>query len=195
MDNERLPEIDNLHNDEKFRDLGNQQGVTMGEALFVSALLADPLMCKNKAAFDAGYKSPTAAYTLLKKDRVLKAIEKGINERIARTLITQDRIVNELEKMGFADVKEILNVKNGVIEIKNMDSIANSASIESIKQETYYDKGIGQEVTRTEIKMHSKLQALKMLGEHLGMFTKKLEVKGLTGEVPALVVNINKNGT
>lgn len=190
----RLPDIEK---DDYYANLcgsGNKDELSVREAIFVSELLAHPDMSRTEAARKAGFKGKNVAQNLVKKARVRNAIERGIKERITRTLITQDKLVCELAKIGFSDISEILEVNpaTGAVRVKSLDEIKDCAFIESIKQDTYFDKGEGEEVKSLEIKLHSKLQALKQLADHLGFITKKLEVKGkIEGEVPALNVFIN----
>ena len=82
-----------------------------------------------------------------------------------RTEITQDKVVQELAAIAFADIADYVQVKDHglpMVEITPTGDIPVSkrAAIASIKQG---NNGI-------EVKLHNKLDALDKLGRHLGMF-------------------------
>ena len=83
-----------------------------------------------------------------------------------RTEITQDKVVQELAAIAFADIADYVQVKDHgglpMVEITPTGDIPMSkrAAIASIKQG---NNGI-------EVKLHNKLDALDKLGRHLGMF-------------------------
>jgi len=82
--------------------------------------------------------------------------------------VTQDKVVNELANIAFADISSFLKVENNQVEVFDTDSIQHEmlAAIAEIKEGNY---GIS-------IKLHDKLKALELLGRHLGMFKDKVEV-------------------
>lgn len=59
----------------------------------------------TQAAIRAGYSEKTAeqmGYQLLQKTSVQEHLQKRLSDRSERTAITQDRVLNELAKVGFA---------------------------------------------------------------------------------------------
>lgn len=83
-----------------------------------------------------------------------------------RTEVTQDKVVQELAAIAFADIADYVQVKEynnlSIVEITPTKDIPTNkrAAIASIKQG---NNGI-------ELKLHNKLDALDKLGRHLGMF-------------------------
>ena len=99
-----------------------------------------------------------------------------------RTEITQDKVVQELAAIAFADIADYVQVKDHgglpMVEITPTGDIPVSkrAAIASIKQG---NNGI-------EVKLHNKLDALDKLGRHLGMFKDKAE-EDQNGQIEALL--------
>jgi phage terminase small subunit len=125
----------------------------------------------TQAAIRAGYTSKyanTNANKLLQNTALAEYIQGLMDERSRRTLVTQDKVVNELANIAFADISSFLKVKNNQVEVFDTDSIQHEmlAAIAEIKEGNY---GIS-------IKLHDKLKALELLGRHLGMFKDKVEV-------------------
>ena len=93
--------------------------LTEKQELFVQEYLID--LNATQAAIRAGYKEDNA-YSMgaenLKKPQIAERIEEVMNERAARTDITQDRILNELAKIGFAE-----NGRIGDAIVKTADKI------------------------------------------------------------------------
>ena len=98
-----------------------------------------------------------------------------------RTEITQDKVVQELAAIAFADIADYVQVKDHgglpMVEITPRGDIPVSkrAAIASIKQG---NNGI-------EVKLHNKLDALDKLGRHLGMFKDRQEEQD--GQMEALL--------
>jgi phage terminase small subunit len=125
----------------------------------------------TQAAIRAGYTSKyanTNANKLLQNTTLAEYIQGLMDERSRRTLVTQDKVVNELANIAFADISSFLKVENNQVEVFDTDSIQHEmlAAIAEIKEGNY---GIS-------IKLHDKLKALELLGRHLGMFKDKVEV-------------------
>ena len=146
----------------------------------------------TQAAIRAGYTSKyanTNANKLLQNTTLAEYIQGLMDERSRRTLVTQDKVVNELANIAFADISSFLKVKNNQVEVFDTDSIQHEmlAAIAEVKESNY---GIS-------IKLHDKLKALELLGRHLGMFKDKVEVtadvnnpfEGLTTEELKALIN------
>ena len=125
----------------------------------------------TQAAIRAGYTSKyanTNANKLLQNTTLAEYIQGLMDERSRRTLVTQDKVVNELANIAFADISSFLKVKNNQVEVFDTDSIQHEmlAAIAEIKEGNY----------EISIKLHDKLKALELLGRHLGMFKDTVEV-------------------
>lgn len=140
---------------------------------FVEEYLLD--LNATQACIRAGYsinRASEIAYQLLQKTTVQDAISSAMAERSRRTGINQDRIVQELARIAFVKITDVVD-SNG--EIKRNASDDDLACIESYKVKDS-DSVNGSSCER-EIKFASKLKALELLGKHLGMWNDKLNVE------------------
>ena len=140
---------------------------------FVEEYLLD--LNATQACIRAGYSSKRASeigYQLLQKTTVSEAISEALAERSRRTGINQDRVIQELARIAFVKITDVIDA-NG--EIKRNDSDDDLACIESYKVED--SDSINGSSSKREVKLASKLKALELLGKHLGMFTDKVDVE------------------
>lgn len=149
--------------------------LTKKQKLFVEEYLID--LNATQAAIRAGY-SPDTAYAIgsenLRKPEIRACIDKAMAERSRRTGINQDRVLLELAKIGFANIRDVVDPETAKIlpNAKQEDL----ACIQSIKIKP------NEWGTEREIKMYDKKAALVDIGRHLGMFKDKVEVSGLEKE-------------
>ena len=143
---------------------------------FVEEYLID--LNATQAAIRAGYSPKTAtaiASENLAKPNISAAIACAMAERSKRTGITQDRVLEELAKVAFIKLTDIVD-DTGKIKADATDE--DRACIESIKyKRTDTDTGYSEE---REVKASPKLKALELIGRHLGMFeslSSKLQLK------------------
>lgn len=133
---------------------------------FVDEYLID--LNATQAAIRAGYSPRTAtaiASENLAKPSISDAIACAMAERSKRTGITQDRVLQELAKVAFIKLTDIVD-DTGKIKANATDE--DKACIESIKyKKTDTDTGFSEE---REVKASPKLKALELIGRHLGMF-------------------------
>lgn len=88
---------------------GGGEGValTVKQERFVEEYLVD--LNATQAAIRAGYSSKTAeqmGYQLLQKTSVQKALQEAIEERSKRTGITQEKVIEEIGKIAFAEAHD-----------------------------------------------------------------------------------------
>lgn len=130
-----------------------------------------------KAAYPKVKKDETArtnSSRMLTNANVVAYVEKRMKDREKRTEITQDMVLKELAKIGFADVTDFVTIENKgilrVVQVKTTDEMPGDkmGAIAGIKEGA---NGI-------EIKLNDKGKALELIGRHLGMFKDKLEVSG-----------------
>ena len=128
------------------------------------------------------------AYPKVKKDETAKAaasrmltnvnvasyVEKRMKDREKRTEITQDMVLKELAKIGFADVTDFVTIEDKgtykAVQVKTTDEMPGD-KLGAIA-------GIKEGANGIEIKLNDKGKALELIGRHLGMFKDKLEVSG-----------------
>ena len=139
---------------------------------FVQEYLVD--LNATQAAIRAGY-SPKAANNagprLLVNARVQAAIQQAMSRRERRTEITADRVLNELAKIAFSDLRDFVEFGPGRTKIKSSDQVDGAVLAE-----------VSDTAAGTSVKLHSKMKALELLGKHLGLAApEKHELSGPDG--------------
>ena len=105
-------------------------------------------------------------------------ISEKIKEREKRTDVTQDRVIEELSKIAFLDIRK-LYTENG--QLKNIADIDDdtAGAISSLETLEEYD-GYGDDREKVgdtqKVKLLDKTKALELLGRHLGIFNDKLDL-------------------
>lgn len=143
--------------------------MTEKQKRFVEEYLID--LNATQAAIRAGYSSKNAdkiGHELLGKTRVSEAISKAMAERSRRTGINQDRVLQELARIGFAKITDV--VDPDIAKIKADASEDDLACIQSIKIKP------NEFGTEREVKLYDKKSALVDIGKHLGMFKERVEL-------------------
>lgn len=150
------------------------------QARFVEEYLID--LNATQAAIRAGYSEKTAksqGQRLLTNVDVAAAISKAQEKRSVRTGITQDRVLAELAKIGFSDIRKAVRWGRNPGDTTSENADPNGLGIypvSLIPSEEMDDATAGavSEVSLTQtgvkIKMHDKRAALVDIGKHLGMF-------------------------
>lgn len=158
--------------------------LTPKQSAFVQEYLID--LNATQAAIRAGYSEDTArsiGNENLTKPNIAAAIEEAQQERLKRTHISQDRVLKELARLSFSDLRNVLTPGGSLIDPQDWDDDT-AAAISSIEVVTVAgDKGKDEDgntvVERThKIKVWDKNSALEKLGKHMKMFTDKTEVVG-----------------
>lgn len=145
------------------------------QKLFVLEYLKD--FNATQAAIRAGYSKKTAAAIAsenLRKLYIKEAVEQKAGEIMEEKQETLLQIRRELERIGFADIKEFIDFKKGNIKL-NIDNESDTRPIESVQIDNTLVAGTGKKgkaqlLNQTvRFKMHSKLKALEQLGQLLGI--------------------------
>jgi len=150
---------------------------------FVDEYLID--LNATQAAIRSGYSKKSAGiggFDLLKNPNVAAAIEARMKARAKRADINQDRVLLELARIGFSDIRRVIKWGPNGATLKQSSEITedDAAAISEISQTAH---GI-------KIKFHSKPAALQLLGQHLGTFK---DGNGSEDEAPlpvSVVVNV-----
>ena len=131
----------------------------------------------QQAAIRAGYSVKSAkeiASEMLTKPNIQAALGKKQAEQSKRLGISADRVMNELAKIGFANITDLANVNTAKVNLAA--SRDDTAAIQSVRVKTIPTND-GKIVER-EIKTHDKIKALENIGRRLGMWNDKLSVDG-----------------
>ena len=165
-----------------------QDELTDKQLKFIEEYLID--LNGTQAAIRAGYSETTArqiASDNLAKPYIQEAITVAMMELSERTRITQERVVNELALIAFADMRHYADIEEGGgVTLRSFDKMPIGASrvISKIKERRKIvsdAEGAGKEVvfdSQLEFGHHDKVRALELLGRHLGMFNDKLKLQG-----------------
>lgn len=149
--------------------------MTKKQKLFVEEYLID--LNATQAAIRAGYSTDSAkeiGCENLTKPNIREAIDKAMAERSRRTGISQDRVLQELAKIGFAKITDVVDPETAKI-LQNAKE-EDLACIQSIKIKP------NEWGTEREVKLYDKKGALVDIGKHLGMFKENVNLNVETSE-------------
>ena len=137
--------------------------LTARQARFVAEYLID--LNATQAAIRAGYSKRTSeqqGFQLLKKTSVAEAIQAAQANRANRTQISQDRVLTELARIGFSDLRKAVSWVGDTVQLTDSSTLDDDTAL-ALSEVSQGPNGI-------KIKMHDKLAALDKLARHLGMF-------------------------
>ncbi len=156
------------------------------QARFVQEYLKD--LNGSQACLRAGYKtqSPSVrASQLLALDKVKAAVQKGMEARTKRNLVDQDWVIKRLLQIAGTDMTELASWNESGVRFKDSGELSDAAraSVQQIEQ-VMNEHGGG-----LKIKQYDRMAALKLLGQHLGMFKEQLEVNATVTARPAEAID------
>jgi phage terminase small subunit len=140
----------------------------------------------NAAAVRAGYSPRTArqaAAQNMTRPEVTAYLQQLLDERSKRTQITADRVITEVARLGFSDLRKLFKEDGAMLPVNEWpDDMA--AAVASVEVEELFEGG-GEDrrqigFTR-KLKLWDKGKALEMLGRHLKLFVDRLEHTGPNG--------------
>ena len=158
-------------------------GLTARQRVFVSEYLVD--MNGTAAAIRAGYSSDSAevqAHWLLSNAKVRSAVDAAMAYREKRTLITQDRVLNETALLAFSDVTNYVIGDDGQVSLAPHAPKGAQRAISTIKKRITTTKD-GDVVREVELKLWDKVKPLHMAGQHVNLFTEKMDEERVNREV------------
>lgn len=163
--------------------------LTPKQRMFVREYIVD--LNATQAAIRAGYSERTAneqASRLLANVNVGAAVTAAMNARSRRTQITADRVLKELAKIGFADIRKAVSWdRSAATEAEGEGSSAKTtvANVQLVASADIDDDTAAAiaEISQNangglRLKLHDKRAALVDIGKHLGMFTERVQLTG-----------------
>jgi phage terminase small subunit len=148
------------------------------ERRFVEEYLVD--LSAKQAAIRAGLgKTPKSASEIASRMRRKQSVAAAISALLAeRGGATGSRIIEELGKLAFADVTDIVKVKDGRVIVTDTDQLSpdQRASIAEISET------VGGGGRTVKVRMHDKISALDRLARCLSLYKERVEVSGPHGE-------------
>ena len=133
----------------------------------------------TQSAIRAGYSEKTAGsqgQRLLQNVEIQTAINALNSKRSAKTGITAERVLSELGKIAFSDLKSYLSFDENGVKFKDSEEVDGTVISEVSSQETVTTRNTGDEDSETtkkihlKMKLHDKMKALELLGKHLSIF-------------------------
>lgn len=179
------------------------QELTGQQKLFVHEYMTD--LNATQAAIRAGYAESVASTTaakLMHKPHIRAAIQKRMDKRSLKTDITAERVLQELAKIGFADIKDFLRYGTEKTVIDHSDDgqpifgykqIVETKPSDEIDGTLVNEVSVGKDGT-FKFKMHDKKTALELLGKHLKLFTDRQEITGADGGPLQIISAIPRPG-
>ena len=121
----------------------------------------------------AGFAAETSkqeGWRLLQRDDVQTYLSNLRSVLSEKTGITQQRVLNEIARIAFADIRNYYTGDNNLKSICDLED-DEAAALASVKSNELYagDVTIGN---AKEIKLHDKLAGLEKLARHLGLYEK-----------------------
>lgn len=137
------------------------------------------------AARRAGYSEASAASRasrLLKQAEVADAIENAKAERSARTKLSGDRVLEELARIGFCDVRRLFAPDGRVLPLTSLDDDI-AACVSSLEVNEKPPRAGAEKGERIyKVRLWDKRLALVDLAKHLGLFKERAEESGAESE-------------
>jgi hypothetical protein len=101
-------------------------------------------------------------------------ISEARRQRSERTRVSQDRVVQELARMAFSRINDILDWDGERVRVRSIEEMGDAAAaIANIQVTTdRFEKGDGVFLVRTRVllRLHDKIRPLHLLAKHLGLF-------------------------
>jgi phage terminase small subunit len=123
----------------------------------------------SQAAREAGFPAKNAksyAYNLLQRPDIRAEIQRLQAERAERTMITGDMVLEELARIGFADMREFATWGASGVRLKESSEMPDGAA----RCVAELSQTLTQHGGSIRFKLHDKVAALTLLGKHLRLF-------------------------
>jgi phage terminase small subunit len=128
----------------------------------------------------------------LSNAHIQAAVEAGRKRTAEKLEITHERVLGELAKIAFLDVRKAFNPDGSLKPIDELDDNT-AAAIAGLEVAAINDDGVTIG-TLKKIKLADKISALEKLGRNLGLFNDKLTLKG-DAENPLVAFVADLQGT
>jgi phage terminase small subunit len=160
---------------------GQDKAINARQEAFCQEYIVD--LNQAAAAKRAGYTESRAHITgaeLMADPRVQARIAELQRERTARTQITQDRVLQELARLAFFDIRKLLHPDGSAKLITELDDDTAAA----LAGMDIFEEFAGSGEERIQIgytkkyKITDKKGSLELLMRHMGMLNDKLKLQG-----------------
>ena len=129
----------------------------------------------SAAVIRAGYSekfTSQCAYEHLSKPYILERIQELKAIRSKRTELTQDMVLKELAKIGFSNMRDYASWNDKEVKLVDSHNLTEdqAAGVVNVSQTITKDGG------SIKFKLSDKVNALELLGKHLGLFKEVYDV-------------------
>lgn len=180
--------------------------LTVQQRMFAEELIADPFMSLSDAAKKAGYSEATAQVQgskLIRHPVISRMVGHALNERLKRTQISQDEVLNLLINAATLDPCALFEQgEEGELKFKELNSIPPEirmliTELDCTTKTRYLPDGEPEVTTRIKVKWINKEVAIQLLMKHLGMVEPdtKLNIHMNLGVVAQLRETIAQRGS
>lgn len=160
------------------------QALTDRQRVFCEEYLVD--LNGTEAAKRAGYSAKTArvmAQQNLEHPAVIEHLAVMMKERSERTQVTADRVITEVARLGFSDLRKLFDDHGGLLPVTQWpDDMA--AAVASVEVDELFE-GFGENRVQVgytkKVKLWDKPRALELLGKHLKLWVERVEASGPNG--------------
>ena len=150
-----------------------QKKLTPKQARFIEEYLID--LNASQAAKRAGYTGDpnTVGPRLLADVGIRSLVDQALSKRSEKVEITQERVLLELKRLAFFDIRKIFNADGTLKKVVELDDDTAAAimSVEMVEIGTD-----GQLAISKKFKASDKKGALELTMRHMGMLNDKLEL-------------------
>lgn len=155
--------------------------LTHKQIMFCQEYIVD--LNATKAAIRAGYSEKTArsiASENLTKPDICAKIQQYMDLRSERLEITADRVLSELSKIGFSDIRNIFTCDGALLPPADIDDNT-AAAVQSVEVVTRYSGEEDESGNKIpdhvhKIRLADKKGALELMGKHLKIYTEQQDI-------------------
>ena len=138
------------------------------------------------AGYAAGHGATVQAVRVLARANAQKYLMYLKQKRAKKTGVTAERVVKELAKIAFQDIRTLVDYDNTVVSIKSFEEIGKGTKIiKKIKVKTEKNSDGAVIGYIEELECHDKLKALELLGKHTAVFTENVNLTNDGGKFEA----------
>jgi phage terminase small subunit len=139
------------------------------------------------------------ACKLANDTKIVSRLKELTDELKSRNMVTVEKVLAELAKVGFADIKDYLEFgteKTLIGYDEDGNEVYGYKQVVKAKPSVEVDGSLISEVSISQkgvfsFKLHDKMAALDKMGKHLGMFTDKTELE--IKSIPQIIIKRGGN--
>lgn len=177
-DDELLP-----HEDEEHKPFEPYDGLTPQRQAFVDAYVetgSGAESCRRAGIVKRdSARAKQTARELLNVPIVAAAVAQKRAERSMRTMITTDRVLQEVAILAFSNIDDYILDEHGNVTVREgvpEDAMRAIASVKRKERREKDENGNIVVIRETELRLWDKPGSIKMAGQHMKMFTERVDV-------------------